>query len=571
MARRSGVVPSYFAVNIRIVRTYRNVIGEPQMIPSEIGIRRKVKLDPESIGTGDYYPYSSSCRYERVLKIGDRIYSGIDSGLHFDYGCIDFPCSGRIFDMYPFSEMRRVNLGIDGNEVAVEGIDSSFSDNPSGNIDVMIRCPKVYFKDEIVPVVDNVWGYEYHWVCKYKADEKYYVDPFHVRYDGEVFNGYCYISAFDMVNINGIDYSKYGTQSYERRSANAAYNNVNVNKNAAKSSSSNAYWSVMNVQAWEGYWRKLQTILEAANSTEINGSTYVRERYDQCKPRKYTVQMNDFGMRHGRGTGGTSVFESSRYGDRYVLNMHDPAQKEYDTILRTLLGVAVRNGDLYFARDYRDNKADSLVSGGNIDESKWIKSSLKPISTANYYGVTSFRYPPEMKYFPVPWTQTNTVTARNQFGYATSTIGSSTNTIYTGRVRIQEASNLSRYFDVTVTSEDVGLTTICYPDSLNGKGAPQGEGLVAIQTTSPEIGATIQNDSYVTYTFAPTSAKPSMYDLSNMNALIGRFADGQFVFGSQYEGDVTWTETEKVIRCRRRQGWLTGSCNIWLQASDDQS
>ena len=96
-----------------------------------------------------------------------------------------------------------------------------------------------------------------------------------------------------------------------------------------------------------------------------------------------------------------------------------------------------------------------------------------------------------------------------------------------------------------------------------------------IESSTPAQGSTIETTDTITYNFAANSVKPAIYDLANKNMLVGRYADGVFVYGSEYDkgtgNDPVWTNSVKQISVRRKKGWLTGSCNLWFQAADDQT
>ena len=145
------------------------------------------------------------------------------------------------------------------------------------------------------------------------------------------------------------------------------------------------------------------------------------------------------------------------------------------------------------------------------------------------------------------------------------------NVIYYNAQKDFSDSYNSYYFFNTYTQQRTGILMLCYPYDLNGTGTPTTNENVLIEGSVPAQGATIETTDTITYTFNNDSVKPAIYDLSNKNMLVGRFADGRFTFGSQYEGDVVWTASTKQISIRRKQGWLTGSCNLWFQAADDQT
>ncbi len=163
------------------------------MIPVEYGVRFRVFTD-RSLGANRYgLLLSGSCDYSggvRVIRQGGVEKLAEKAGLSFSWGTRYNPGANSFAWIYPWSDMLRVNLDIDGTELAVEG-DEGFSVE-NGHGDVMVRLPLYYYSTEI----DDEAGTLTFWVCQYKISDAYQPDPLHLRPDGTVNRGWEYIAAF---------------------------------------------------------------------------------------------------------------------------------------------------------------------------------------------------------------------------------------------------------------------------------------------------------------------------------------------------------------------------------------
>lgn len=542
------------------------------MQPVEIGVRRKIDLDPTIATTAHpYVPMYNNHMWERVLKIGNQMWVGEETGLWFEPGDHVYPCTGTIFDYYPFTEMQRVVLNEDGEEIQVEGPGNEINETTQSNI--MVRCPKVFFKDEWTVEEEGVWGYEYHWMCKYKADNLYYVDAFHVRNDGQVFNGYCYVGSYYAVPRSAKPYS-YKNTNTPNWSNLTDLNNDFTNKRNGTSSGKPADWRPNNINFIFGYLKKISLIALASSYPCYKTAFSTGYPHDSNIQRSLIVQPNDFYLRFGR------YINMSNYGFNCSFNMYiNKGTYGNDYEKNTCFGMIIYNGELYYTIDYQNN---IILNNDSSQLSNWTKASYYAYNNTNYYFIRCLNNDNNNTWIEWPSLVVNTNVngapyySNNPQGFwhgwnAFSCRNTSANVVYNNSQKDFSDTFSSYYFYNTYTNSQAEVLMLCYPYDLNGTGTPTTNENVLIEGSVPAQGATIETTDTITYTFNNDSVKPAIYDLSNKNMLVGRFADGRFTFGSQYEGDVVWTASTKQISIRRKQGWLTGSCNLWFQAADDQT
>lgn len=232
----------------------------------------------------------------------------------------------------------------------------------------------------------------------------------------------------------------------------------------------------------------------------------------------------------------------------------------------TIFGINLLNNHLYFNTNYHENYTTSTSD----ITSNWNTCDYFTYNNSNTYTVYALNPDTTYTWFEYPSQVYNGTQYR--FGSRSwSYVSSSSNVIYYTKLHNLLGESFEYYYFDKQASSNASIWMLCYPYDLNGTGTPTTNENVLIEGSVPAQGATIETTDTITYTFNNDSVKPAIYDLSNKNMLVGRFADGRFTFGSQYEGDVVWTASTKQISIRRKQGWLTGSCNLWFQAADDQT
>lgn len=538
------------------------------MIPVEYGVRFRVFTDRSK---GDQY-YGMLMPGQQDYHGGERVIrqNGVErvaeqTGLTFRWGTRYHPGANSFAWIYPWSDMLRVNLAVDGTEAAVEGDEDFTIDGSNG--DVMVRLPLYYYSTEI----DDEAGTLTFWVCQYKLTDAYQADPLHLRPDGTVNRGWEYVAAF---------YSRFESAHSSNTLAAAAFTPIDSAQagNGRKyagfiqscSARKGAGWRAFDWRALAYVWRLnviqnarldsyggcLQQYPWTAGSYDVAGTDlprYAMAAEDVLSPRsdRRIACGNNFG--HSLGLLKLPGDSTSRdlSGQTIQQNITGLFSSRGSTDTFFIAGLWMHNGSYYLEMDpgqYVQAWPANCLTENVPDYFAWIGSA--PAS-----GVIPAN---------VDWAgaMSPLMLPRGAGGYAGSFTRGTTDSVWYGART--DRGPLCLGLDVNEGTLNYSFLLFS-PASLDGPGTPAGTEITLI-SRDPAAGETITSNQPITYVLGATP-EPRLYDESNANALI--YAGSTDGWGPGYSGErSTNGDGHIVLTVRRDDGWLTGRCSIWLQADD---
>ena len=521
------------------------------MIPVEYGVRFRILTDSSAgtalygmllPGQGGYHGGERLIRQNGVERIAE------ESGLAFRWGSRYHPGANSFAWIYPWSEMVRVNLAIDGSEMAAEG-DADFAiDGTNG--DVMVRLPLYYYATEI----DDAAGTVTLWVCQYKLTDAYAPDPMHLRPDGTINRGWEYIGAFFSRWASGYNQNTLTASSFTPLSSSTA----NISKLAryiqACSKRKGEGWRAFDWRAWAYLWRL--NVVQNARLDHFGGHALNSIQTDS----NYAFQDDSATYRSA------AEHVLSPRADRAIRNGNDfghlGGQMVWQNI--TALFSNATSPELLISGLWSHNGSYYLEMDPSTYVEAWPADCLTPDVPENF---TRIGDAPANDITPanLDWTgeMSPLVLPRGAGGLTGRFLRGTTDSRWYGASRYSTAPLGLR---LDLSDQNILSFLIYSPLTLDGPGTPSGAE-ITLHGRTPAKGETITSDQAITYVLGATP-EPRLYDESNANALI--YSGTTDSWGPGYSGSRAMDDEGHIaLTVRRDQGWLTGRCSIWIQADDE--